>query len=116
MFYNFRQNNSGGSFSGPALNVIVEAWNAEDANSRAESVGLYFNGCGMGFDCSCCGDRWSMAWESEGEDQPSIYGKPWGKPSSFKMYEYPNEVSFAEIHFLNGQVMHYKTMAEFFEG
>ena len=47
-FYHFSQNNSGGSFDISetlAHHVIIEAHSAEDANNRAISVGLYFNGC-----------------------------------------------------------------------
>lgn len=75
-FFQFRQNNSGGSFdidteSGIGVNVIVEADSAEDANRRAESIGLYFDGEG---DCDCCGNRWSNLWEREkGDPEPRIY-------------------------------------------
>jgi hypothetical protein len=60
MWYSFRQNNSGGSFDysesvGISVTVYVEANSVEDANFRAEDIGLYFDGAG---DCSCCGDRW----------------------------------------------------------
>lgn len=49
MFYEFRQNNSGGVFEidesrGISLHVIVEADTAEEANERAQRIGLYFNG------------------------------------------------------------------------
>ena len=76
-FFDFRQNNSGGSFTGPAVYVVVEAENATDANKRAENVGLYFYGCSTGLDCPCCGDRWYSQWYKEvGDDVPSVYGKP----------------------------------------
>ena len=80
-FYSFNQNNSGGSFSkseseGISEWVIIEALNAEKANEKAESIGLYFNGCDDGRDCSCCGDRWHTVDESDGEEVPSIYGEP----------------------------------------
>lgn len=60
MFYFYSQNNSGGSFRPPAINVIVEASSAAEADSIAEGLGLYFDGVG---DCSCCGDRWHKAEE-----------------------------------------------------
>lgn len=60
MFYVYRQNNSGGSFLPPAVNVIVEADNAAEADTIADGVGIYFNGEG---DCPCCGYRWSEADE-----------------------------------------------------
>lgn len=79
-FFDYRQNNSGGSFlsdhvRGISLTVIVEAEDAEQANERAEMIGLYFGGAG---DCSCCGDRWypkSSQWD-KGDEVPSVYGTP----------------------------------------
>lgn len=65
-WFNFRQNNSGGIFRDPAINVWVEARDAEEANKRAASIGLYFDGDG---DCSCCGNRWHEQWSDDrGED------------------------------------------------
>ena len=61
-FYNFTQNNSGGRLiTNDKLShrVFIEAIDKEEAFSRAESVGIYFDGCDSGQDCSCCGDRWS---------------------------------------------------------
>ena len=81
-FFTFVQNNSGGVFSGPAQYVIVEAANAEDANDRAEAVGLYFDGAvedadGYSRDCPCCGSRWHRQYaDDEGDPSPMIYGKP----------------------------------------
>lgn len=54
-YFIFRQNNSGGYFTGPALYFIVSATDADTANSIAVSKGLYFDGKG---DCECCGNRW----------------------------------------------------------
>lgn len=45
-FYTFRQNNSGGSFDiDEKLSewVIIEAINGNDAISKAENIGIYFN-------------------------------------------------------------------------
>jgi hypothetical protein len=82
-FYTYRQNNSGGFFRGPTT-VIVEADSAAEANDIAEnSEHVYFDGCAtddegndIGRDCSCCGDRWSRAYEGDGTDTPQIYGEP----------------------------------------
>ena len=46
-FYTFSQNNSGGSFVTDSIRgigeyVIIEALNSNDANDRAERIGLYF--------------------------------------------------------------------------
>lgn len=81
MFYTYNQNNSGGRFDvdvekGISHYVIVEARNAEDADFKAERIGLYFNGCDDGRDCSCCGDRWSQQWSEKGDEVPSVYGSP----------------------------------------
>lgn len=60
-FYEFGQNNSGGSFvvdDKLCHRVVIEADNAEVANQKAESLGIYFDGVSSGSDCECCGDRW----------------------------------------------------------
>lgn len=79
-WYTYSQNNSGGSFKtdserGIGHYVLIEAISAADADTRAEAIGLYFNGLG---DCSCCGNRWSRHDESwmEATDDPRIYDKP----------------------------------------
>ena len=79
MFYTYNQNNSGGLFDydekrGIGQYVIVEADTPEEADSRAEEIGLYFDGSG---DCECCGPRWSPVanyWNSdEGTEEPMIW-------------------------------------------
>ena len=77
-FFHFSQNNSGGSFDineTVAHHVIIEAHSATEANSIAVNIGIYFNGCDTGADCSCCGDRWYETYGA-GNDTPLIYGKP----------------------------------------
>ena len=79
-WYTFTQNNSGGSFEhfaedGIGYAVIIEAVDADHANARAKRIGLYFNGCASGRDCSCCGDRWHEASGYDAEDTPQLYGK-----------------------------------------
>lgn len=82
MFFTYHQNNSGGEFhydydKGIARTVVVEAGTAEDANTKAESVGLYWNGVkNETGDCECCGDRWYSAWgDTEGTPNPTVYGR-----------------------------------------
>lgn len=78
-FYTFRQNNSGGSFdtNGTVEElVIVEADTAADANERAGSLGVYFNGVAKGFDCDCCGDRWYRVEHEDGREVPTYHGQP----------------------------------------
>lgn len=75
-YYHFHQNNSGGSFvtdipNGLGINMFIEAGSAKEANVRAESVGIYFNGVAEDRDCECCGDRWSPAWEDSPEELPT---------------------------------------------
>jgi len=70
-FFTFKQNNSGGWFTGPAIAVCIEAETKDEAVTKAESIGLYFDGNG---DCSCCGDRWSTYTDDGSE--PLLYGNP----------------------------------------
>lgn len=78
-WYNFHQNNSGGSFTVNDkidINVIIQAKSPKEANSLAEEIGIYFDGCEKGMDCDCCGDRWHRADKYDESKTPSIYGKP----------------------------------------
>jgi hypothetical protein len=90
-WYEFRQNNSGGSFvmdDEVSIHVFIQAESADAANQKAEKVGIYFDGCEDGSDCSCCGDRWYRA------DDPldSFKTYPWrGEPK-----EYDNISDYAQ--------------------
>jgi hypothetical protein len=80
-FFGYAQNNSYGHFDvseqeGISLCVIIEAQTAKQANDRARSIGLYFDGVEAGIDCPCCGDRWYEVDDSDGTDEPTIYGIP----------------------------------------
>ena len=79
-WYDFHQNNSGGPY---AVNDKVDIWvfiqarTPSEANNLAERIGIYFHGCSSGYDCDCCGDRWSEQWNDEkGTDVPEKYGEP----------------------------------------
>lgn len=79
-FFHYSQNNSGGVFDfsenqAIMAHVIIEATDASDADTRAIQIGLYFDGCDDGLDCTCCGDRWSRAY-GEGYDKPTVYDYP----------------------------------------
>lgn len=66
-WYEYDQNNSGGSFDDNedvCVSVYIEASSLEEANAFADSLGIYFNGCDTGMDCSCCGDRWHEPWDN----------------------------------------------------
>jgi hypothetical protein len=76
MFYEYYQNNSGGSFimnDDVAHFVFIEADSAKEADARAEEIGIYFDD-NFDVDCECCGTRWSYAYG--GEETPMIYDKP----------------------------------------
>jgi len=96
MFYKFRQNNSGGFFKGPAVNVFIEANNQDEAVALApvRTDGAVYFGCGDGCGCSCCGDRWSAYVDEETEQPELIVG---GCFSRMK-----NEVDVAVIHYNDG--------------
>jgi len=79
MWYDFRQNNSGGYFNGPRY-VLVEADGYEEANAMAQKAGVYFD---VTRDCPCCGPRWSRATEWDDDDPQS--GVIW--PSDFAGYQ-----------------------------
>lgn len=60
-FYEYDQNNSGGSFienDKLCHRVIIEAESEKEADEIAKNIGIYFNGVAKGYDCECCGDRW----------------------------------------------------------
>lgn len=101
-FYTFDQNNSGGGFDffpneGISHHVIIEASSADDANDKAESIGLYFDGCEAGRDCECCGDRWYRARKDDGKDVPMVYSE--------KVVESSGDVADAYIHYADGRIV-----------
>lgn len=67
-FYLFLQNNSGGGYDRTDkldVGTVIEARTADEANERAESLGIYFDGVRDEIDCDCCGDRWSPVGEAD---------------------------------------------------
>jgi hypothetical protein len=61
-WFEFSQNNSGGSFDvddNVCHRLFIEAEDEKSAFDIAESKGIYFDGVEKGIDCECCGDRWS---------------------------------------------------------
>jgi hypothetical protein len=66
-YYNYRQNNSGGSFSDPALNVVVKANSPAEADAIAITKGIYFDP-EFEIDCDCCGNRWYPATDLDGSE------------------------------------------------
>lgn len=59
-YWEYRQNNSGGSFIKPAVNVYIEAETPEEADTIAQNNGIYFDPL-FERDCDCCGNRWDEA-------------------------------------------------------
>lgn len=73
MWYEFNQNNSGGSFTvdDQVCHVLyIEADSVNEANHKAIDKGVYFNGFENGIDCYCCGDRWD---QGEPLEFPLVY-------------------------------------------
>ena len=104
-FYEFRQNNSGGSFDiddkrgiGPCL--WIEALSNDDALNRAESLGLYFNGVENGIDCPCCGDRWST-WCGDG-----FNAEKWDEKYDFNWHD------TVYVHHMDGKIEKIKSKRE----
>jgi hypothetical protein len=74
-FFEFNQNNTGGSFEVNdklCHRLFIEADNYEEANSIAERLGCYWDGVYGGMDCDCCGDRWYPNSEGDGIDLGKI--------------------------------------------
>ncbi len=104
-FFTFDQNNSGGSFvrnDHVDAYVIIEATDMDDANRRAESIGIYFNGVRDGYDCGCCGDRWSEQWNEKGTPNPTVYGK------DVSIYKPITNWGDAIVHYTDGTKKIYK--------
>lgn len=60
-WYCFYQNNSGGYFyvdDKVCYRLYIESDTLDNAITKAEELGCYWNGVSRGIDCSCCGDRW----------------------------------------------------------
>ena len=57
MFYVYNQNNSGGFYMEPAINVVIEAKSGTEADLTAVKNGVYFDPEYIQ-DCDCCGTRW----------------------------------------------------------
>lgn len=76
-FYEFTQNNSGGSFHTDdqiCHRLLIEAEDVNEATGKALELGVYFDGVESGVDCGCCGDRWHEPWG----DDPLVFPKDMG--------------------------------------
>ena len=91
MFYTYKQTNSAGITQrnderGITNFVIIEAGTTAEADTRAEAIGLYFDGVKSGRDCRCCGDRWKRA--EEGFDTLQVHGKALSDETVFEELDY----------------------------
>jgi hypothetical protein len=74
------QNNSGGSFDVDdklCHRLLIEATSIDEATSKAEDLGCYWDGVSKGTDCECCGDRWSTPYLTL--EFPMPWSKGYGK-------------------------------------
>lgn len=100
MFYEFDQNNSGGRFivnDKVTVSVFIEADSPEEANQKAQDIGIYFFGTDSGKDCECCGDRWRYARDYVNEidyDNLKKYSSQWVEADQ----------PYAIIYYKNGEV------------
>ena len=102
LFYCFDQNNSGGYYEHNRCVsefVIIEAFSAEKANEKAIELGIYFDGCVIGEDCPCCGDRWYPTDDIDGTPEPEVFGK---NPDDVESYFCPSNIRPVFIYYLNG--------------
>jgi hypothetical protein len=87
MFYQFNQNNTGGSFDvndKVCHRLLIEAKSEKQSIKIAKKLGVYFNGCDKGIDCECCGDRWYYPDEIR---FPKIYGElTFNNPEEYMQY------------------------------
>lgn len=98
MFFPYDQNNSGGSYivnedRGISARMVIEADSADEANQRAEEIGMHFNGVANGYDCPCCGDRWYEVDDSDkcytvDEAIKNTCGISWDKDTSIVFIHY----------------------------
>ena len=110
MFYTYDQNNSGGFFKITKKikhYVIIEADSAKEADEKAESIGLYFDGVKKDIDCPCCGDRWHKAYSLgcgiEGTKEPEIWEQ--GALKYLKEKEWSPWKEEAIVYYKDGKVV-----------
>ena len=67
-WFAFSQNNSGGYFAAPAIKVVVESCDKEEAARIAEVLGVDES---APF-CACCGERWYLSFPKSYGSKPSL--------------------------------------------
>lgn len=108
-FFCFNQNNTGGSWQfeeGQISHfVLIEADSATQANAKAEDIGIYFDGCESGRDCSCCGNRWYKVHKNEGTNKPMIYDQDVSGGVYTSDYLWMGKNPEGYIHYANGETV-----------
>ena len=85
-----------------SINVIVEANSKEEADNKAESIGLYWNGVDEGHDCKCCGNRWPNCY-IDVNDTPHVWDQD-VSTSYTTNYIWMKNKEEVFIHYLDGKV------------
>jgi hypothetical protein len=104
-FFHFNQNNTGGVWQfddAVTHHVVIEADSSEDADKRAEAIGIYFDGCESGMDCRCCGDRWYRTY-GDGDDEPMVYGEPAAEYEPGKMSWWRMDGAEVYVYYKDGR-------------
>lgn len=109
-FFEFNQNNSGGSFVYDTYlseYVIIEAVSSKHANELAEDIGIYFEGCISSDDCPCCGDRWYPTWSDDGVKVPMMYSfeEKCQVPAEEYISSFSRGQETIRIHYLDGRIV-----------
>lgn len=107
-YFHYSQNNSGGSFDiddSVAHHVIIQATSAQHADQIAIDIGIYFNGCESGANCSCCGDRWYSARGDDGTEAPLIYDTD---PANYKDMFAKSGKPVCHVYHLDGSKTTYR--------
>ncbi len=114
-WFNYRQNNSGGSFvknDDVSINVVIQATSLKEANRIAEDrAGVYFDGVRKGYDCSCCGDRWYRPWEEDGMEIPTTFVtiEDWAEDTAQDSWEPKSGESAVILYYADGaKTVYYK--------
>ena len=87
----------------PRFELVGEAGSADEANTKAEDVGIYFDD-EYAMDCPCCGTRWDRAWREDGEAEPLIYGQP---VAEYECMWTPKGKAYAYVYYANGEKVPY---------
>lgn len=108
MWYEYNQNNSGGTHvyddnRGLSECVFIEADSAKEADRYAKSIGIYFEGVDSGRDCDCCGDRWyRQAWWGGDDNKGKNLDELRETINTVLKYRWRTDGNAIYIHFKDG--------------